>query len=139
MNYQKPPFPLVLLVDADTISSFLTKLILLEENLAREVQVLNSAESALSTLAKLCFTPQDQQTNCPDLILMDLQMPGMDGFGLLQLLLESGQEQLIQERVVLLSCSISAQDRARAEAYRVHDILLKPFSSTSFLNLLEQS
>jgi two-component system LytT family response regulator len=65
----------------------------------------------------------------PDLIFLDVQMPGKDGFAILR--------ELDQEDLPLV-VFVTAYDQHAVEAFRVHalDYLLKPFDSERFLEAL---
>ena len=67
----------------------------------------------------------------PDLLFLDIQMPGKDGFALLQ---EVGEEQM--PFVVF----VTAYDQHALEAFRVHaiDYLLKPFDRERFHEALRR-
>ncbi len=66
----------------------------------------------------------------PDLVFLDVQMPDLDGFGVLNEL-ESGQLPLI--------VFVTAYDRYALQAFEVHalDYLLKPFDDERFERTLE--
>jgi CheY-like chemotaxis protein len=138
MHHQEHPFPFVLIVDGDTISTLLTKYILLEQNLARKVLTLHSAEDALAFVTWFCFNPAQQGDGCPDLILLELELSEMDGFEFLEVLREWGYSRLIEERVVVLTSSAQKRERTRVEALKVHHFLAKPLTAGSFHALLEE-
>jgi cyclic di-GMP phosphodiesterase len=76
----------------------------------------------------------------PDLILLDLHMPGLDGFGVL----EAVRPRLIDGNylpVLMLTADSSEETKCRALAGGVKDFLTKPFDATEVLlrieNLLE--
>jgi putative two-component system response regulator len=76
----------------------------------------------------------------PDLVLLDLHMPGLDGFGVL----EAIRPQLGGDRylpVLMLTADSSDETKRRALAGGVKDFLTKPFDSTECVlridNLLE--
>src|SRR5438046_10668444 len=75
----------------------------------------------------------------PDLILLDLIMPGMDGFALLEALREDGSESFLP--IVVLTADITEEARARALEAGATDFLVKPVSQAEALlrirNLLE--
>jgi len=80
------------------------------------------------------------QTCAPDLVLLDLHMPGLDGFGVLDAIRPhlSGDSYL---PVVMLTADSTGDTRRRALASGAKDFLLKPFDATEVVlrieNLLE--
>ena len=62
----------------------------------------------------------------PDLVLTDLQMPWLDGFGLVRALRERGE----RVPVILLTARDDALTRRTAAAVGVDGLLLKPFGLT---------
>lgn len=70
----------------------------------------------------------------PDLVFLDVQMPGLDGFGVLERL---GQEGGRLPHVVF----VTAYDEYAVRAFEVHavDYLLKPFSPDRFAQALERA
>lgn len=60
----------------------------------------------------------------PDVVICDLHMPELDGFGLLERL---GQERLARLPVMMLTASHTAGDVQRAIALGARDYLAKPF------------
>src|SRR5438045_9389724 len=75
----------------------------------------------------------------PDLILLGLIMPEMDGFALLEALREDGSESFLP--IVILTADITEEAKARALEAGATDFLVKPVSQTEALlrirNLLE--
>jgi len=86
-----------------------------------DVEAVGDGEAALAA-ARAC---------CPDLILSDVMMPRLDGFGLLQQL--RADVELAEVPVVLLSAR--AGEEAQVEGLRAgaDDYLTKPFSSRELL------
>jgi len=62
----------------------------------------------------------------PDLIILDLSMPGMDGFGLLAALRQN--ELLKAIPVIVLTAASSPSDIMQVAKLRVSDYLVKPFT-----------
>src|SRR5947208_16657802 len=75
----------------------------------------------------------------PDLILLDLIMPEVDGFAVLEALREDGSERFLP--IVVLTADITEEARARALEAGATDFLVKPVSQVEALlrirNLLE--
>jgi DNA-binding response OmpR family regulator len=66
----------------------------------------------------------------PDLMLLDLMMPVMDGWGVLHEIRRRG---LTRPRVVVVSARTGAGDRRRAEDYDVDAFVAKPFDMDELL------
>ena len=72
----------------------------------------------------------------PDAIVLDLRLPGMDGWEVIRRLGENGCFPRIP--VVLLSAQVDAATAARAVALGVHAHLVKPFSATELTGVLSR-
>lgn len=68
----------------------------------------------------------------PELVFLDVQMPVLDGFGVLQALGQDGAPEVI---------FVTAHDRYALKAFEVHalDYLLKPFDKARFASALERA
>jgi len=75
----------------------------------------------------------------PDLILLDLMMPYLDGFAILELLRAEGNEIFLP--VIVLTADMNEETKERALSAGATDFLLKPFDHLEVLlriaNLLE--
>lgn len=72
----------------------------------------------------------------PDLMVLDLKMPGIDGLQVLETVRQDPR--LSNLRVVLLTGSDESADVDRAAALRADDYLLKPLSPTVLLNRIRR-
>ncbi len=72
----------------------------------------------------------------PDVVLLDLNMPGMSGFEVLQAMKEN--ERLAQIPVIILSTSSAQQDVAQAYTLHANSYLVKSASFAGFLEQLEK-
>jgi two-component system LytT family response regulator len=106
-----------------------------DEALARErLRTLLSAWPAVQLVAE-CGDGVEAvdavATLCPDLLFLDVQMPELDGFGVLRAL--DGHEPLPE--IVF----VTAYDRYALQAFEVHalDYLLKPFTRRRFGEAME--
>jgi two-component system LytT family response regulator len=111
-------------------------LIVDDEPLARQrLRRLLEADPAIAVVGESADGPQavaDLRQLRPDLVFLDVQMPGLDGFGVLQALGD------VPLPVVIF---VTAHDRYALKAFEVHalDYLLKPFDRARFEAALERA
>ena len=68
----------------------------------------------------------------PDLVLLDVNMPGLDGFTVCERLKESPETAGI--RVLMLTARMADADRARAREVGADEYVIKPFSPVHLLD-----
>ncbi len=120
-----PQSPLRVLVVDDEAPARRKILRLLREESAVEIAgEADSGEAAVTAIKKLR----------PDLVFLDVQMPGLDGFGVMQSL---NAAKIPLPRVVF----ITAHDRFALRAFEVHafDYLLKPVGEERFREALRRA
>jgi len=86
-----------------------------------EVTAVENGELALQSVRKLL----------PDLVLTDVMMPGLDGFGLLRALREDPETASIP--VVMLSARAGEEARSEGMEAGADDYLVKPFTARELL------
>ncbi len=73
------------------------------------------------------------------IILLDIVMPVLDGFGVFEFLKEAGFEEIIP--VVMITSDISYETEKKGYDYKAADIIIKPFNSTivrrRIINIIE--
>jgi len=122
MNAQSPLR--VLIVDDEAPARRKILRLLREESAVEIAGEADSGEAAVAAIKK----------QRPDLVFLDVQMPGLDGFGVIQTL---GAAKIPLPRVVF----ITAHDRFALRAFEVHafDYLLKPVSEERFREALRRA
>jgi CheY-like chemotaxis protein len=131
-----PPLSSVLLVDDDSTTNFLNKLLLTRMGVAEQVLVAENGEQALRMLAQTCSESVDP--TCPQLILLDMNMPVLNGLAFLEAYVQlplSYQSSIV---IVMLTTSMHPLDLARAEALPIADFLNKPLTQEKVTALLQQ-
>src|ERR1044072_8684950 len=108
----KPPVELlpinkVLLVDDDAAANYLSKELLESLHAAKEVE---TAENCLRALELL------KQADCPDVVFLDIKMPGLDGFDFLEKLKTLALSKKV--KVIMLTSSVRPEDKLRAFTYK---------------------
>jgi CheY-like chemotaxis protein len=89
-----------------------------------EVESVSSGADAVAALAGGEF----------DVVLLDMQMPGMDGRATLDAIRADERTRAVP--VVFLTASVMSQERAEIEALEVNGVLAKPFDPMSLSNEL---
>ena len=113
------PLSKILIVDDDQSHHFLTKSIIHSANDKIEVLHAYDGNEALNLL---------EEGHTPQVILLDITMPGLDGFGFLDKYTAAAKDKKIP--VVMVSSSYDQKDKDRAFSYEcVPDYICKPFSN----------
>lgn len=113
----------VMIVEDDAKSIQLLQLILVTEGY--DVQIARDGRRALTMI----------EEQPPDLILLDLMLPGMDGFELLQQMRSDAR--LADVPVVVVSAKAQRLDELKADALGVRGYLTKPFRKAALMELVE--
>lgn len=104
----------ILIIDDDEINNFIIRKRINSLGSSFATKYLLSGESALSYLQD-CVT---SQRNLPNVVLVDTQMPGMDGFEFLEEFEKRFKEQLNETSLYVLSASANPNDKERAATYK---------------------
>jgi len=108
----KPKIDCILLVDDDEDCNFF------HERLIKKMECADRIETSLTGHDALNFlrTSVNGQHPQPNLILLDINMPGMDGWGFLEEYNKLSEDQKAQIVVVMLTTSLNPDDRVKAES-----------------------
>jgi DNA-binding response OmpR family regulator len=71
----------------------------------------------------------------PDLVLLDIKLPGIDGWEVLQRINSAGH---IQSKIVIVSAGTQTCDRLRAQSQNVSLFVAKPFDLPLLLSSIAQ-
>ncbi|HEY4651926.1 MAG TPA: response regulator [Pontibacter sp.] len=124
----------ILIVDDDQINSLFSRIILEDANVCQMVSICQSAVEALELLR----SADNGETLFPDLILLDIHMPGLDGFDFLDQYYQLGYSKYHQALISLFSSSDDPEHLERIKQYNVVvGLIKKPLSMTTLHNLLE--
>jgi CheY-like chemotaxis protein len=129
-----PALTSVLLVDDDPTTNFLNKLLLTRMGVAEQVLVAEDGEQALRTLNQTCINSEGSA--CPQLILLDMNMPVLNGLAFLEAYVQmplAHQQAIV---VVMLTTSLHPLDLARAQQLPIAGFLNKPLTQEKVTALL---
>jgi CheY-like chemotaxis protein len=125
----------VLLVDDDSTTNYLNKLLLTRMDIAEQVLVAENGEQALRTLDQTCRTPESAA--CPRLILLDMNMPVLNGLAFLEAYVQMPltEPPIV---VVMLTTSLHEHDLTRAQQLPIAGFLNKPLTREKVTALLQE-
>ena len=129
----------LLIVDDDQVSSYLIASALVEMNIADNIAKLYNGRQAIEYLTTHYHTLlTGEDTYLPALILLDLNMPVMNGFEFLEEF--TTQHALLAAKipVCILSSSAAVKDIKRANSYNLAGYITKPLLPENFLPILEK-
>lgn len=123
MESKEYKFSSALIVDDSEMDLMLNRMILLNTQFAKEILAADSASSALQLLKESA----DLNSILPDVIFLDINMPGMNGFEFLKEF-ESIPENIRKNcKIAIISSSEDLEDIEKAREYKsVIRYLIKP-------------
>jgi CheY-like chemotaxis protein len=131
-----PVLASVLLVDDDPTTNFLNKLLFTRMKAAQQIHVAENGEQALRLLHQTCTGPESAA--CPQLILLDMNMPVLNGLGFLEAYALLPQAQQQATVIVVLTTSLHPADIARTQQLPIAGFLTKPLTQEKVAALLDQ-
>lgn len=124
----------VLLVDDDPTTNYLNRKLLTQLGVANHVLTALNGQEALATVHTHC---QPASATCPNLILLDVNMPLMNGFEFLAAYRQLPVTQQQATVVVMLTTSLHPRDVARAQQLAITDFLTKPLTAAKVQELMQ--
>lgn len=125
----------ILLVDDSRMDVELTLDAFRAGHLKNHIEVATGGQAAIDYLTQACGTRPDGSFHpYPDLILLDLKMPGVDGFEVLKRI--KADPVLKRIPVVILTSSREEGDRALSYDIGANSYLVKPVSFDGFIGVV---
>lgn len=127
----------VVLIDDNETTIFLNNRLLTRLEVADNILTFSRAEQAFDALwgTETAGAPPH---GAPDLVFVDLKMPGMDGFEFLQRFNELPEPVRQQTVLTVLTTSMHAADTARVAQYPNVEYLSKPLTEEKMEKLLQK-
>lgn len=123
----------ILLVDDSEDDALMAKKAFSQFTFPCKIETVMSAQGALDYL-RCCGKYTDRKAVLPDILLLDINMPMMDGLALLKIL--KADQNLKKIPVVMLTTSSAKEDILRSYEYGAASFLVKPESYEGYKNLM---
>jgi CheY-like chemotaxis protein len=130
-----PELSSILLVDDDTTTNFLNQTLIQRMGVAKHLHIAENGAEALQALHQTC---EPLSASCPDLILLDMKMPIMNGVEFLE---AYAQLPLAKQRgvvIVMLTTSMLPRDLERVQQLPVAGVLNKPLTKEKLQAVVEE-
>lgn len=128
----------VLLIDDNDFDNFYHSVIIEKVDDSIQVKAVTDGEMALDYLASVKEDPENYPS--PNLIFLDLNMPGMNGFEFLEKATEKKLLKVTGPLIVMLTSSQNPQDENFARKTfgdQIHDFRIKPLSNEMFREIMQ--
>lgn len=121
----------VLLIDDDMVTWAICEMVLNKTGFSNEVEKLGNGKEGIDYFSAYFEKKKRGEAGlvAPDLILLDLNMPVMDGWTFLEDYIRKYSERLPETKIAILSSTVNPEDFIRAQKYPiVVDFINKPLT-----------
>lgn len=122
------------LVDDDSITNYLNEELIKELGITDKVKVFENGNSALAYIYENCI----KRKKCPELILLDINMPVMDGFEFLKVFNSLEFENKENIKIIMLTTSSNSKDFEQAKRLKVKDYITKPLTPEKLMPVFQK-
>jgi CheY-like chemotaxis protein len=124
----------IFMIDDDEMHNYLNKMLLLSMGLT-DVHFRTSGNEALKYLEE-----GREKESFPDLIFIDLNMPGMNGFTFIEKFEQLHMTNNPTSKIIVLTSSVLDNERQKALHYKcVMDFLSKPLTKNVISGLIQKA
>jgi CheY-like chemotaxis protein len=132
LELEKERLNCVLIVDDDEINNFINKRLLQKLEIASEVRVMTNGQQGINCLMHHCFAMEE----CPELILLDINMPVMDGFEFIEAFHTLNFENKDKVNIAVLTTSSNPIDKEKMGKLGIKYYLNKPLTEEKIHDFL---
>ncbi|MBU6427747.1 MAG: response regulator [Cyanobacteria bacterium REEB65] len=126
----------ILLVEDNPDDILLTKRAFAKNNLANDIVVAQDGVEALAYLFEEGNCDSPASDNCPEIILLDIKLPKVDGIQVLERIRADLRTKLIP--VIMLTSSIEEDDICRSYELHANSYIRKPIDFGQFMEAVRQ-
>jgi CheY-like chemotaxis protein len=127
----------LLLIDDDDVTLMICEMVIKKEHLAKNVTKLKNGKEGIDFFNKLLNGKQEgKPEEAPELILLDLNMPVMNGWDFLEEFSQKLEEKFPETKVCILTSSVDPFDFSHSRIYdNVIGFISKPLNEESIQEL----
>ena len=122
-------FNSVLLVDDDYVNNFVAERLLKRVNIAKQIRSVRNGEEALTFLS-------EEKNSCPELILLDLNMPEVNGIDFLKHFKKMVLDKKI--KVIMLTGHVGIEQKKALDELGFPDVIEKPLTEEKLYKFIAQ-
>ncbi|MEO6232309.1 MAG: response regulator [Ferruginibacter sp.] len=130
----------ILIIDDDEPTNFISRILIEDFDCAENIKIIQSSAEALKYLAQCEHSnPVNNFNQCPQLILLDINMPAMNGWEFLEQYEKF--DKTFKDKIVveMLTTSMNPDDRLKAEKIKtVAGFEIKPLTTRKLDLMLKQ-
>lgn len=127
-----PKYNKILIIDDNYVDNYITSAIIKKNNLANNLVEFDNGLKAIEYLEK----NKDNDQELPDLILLDLYMPLMDGFEFLNFFEKIDSTSIKKCKICIVSSSIDDNDIIKAKLDKnIYTFISKPLTAELLYSL----
>jgi CheY-like chemotaxis protein len=122
----------LLIIDDDSICRFLNTRVAQTSGIFKKIRSVHNGKDALEVFEQT----REDSSEAPDVILLDLNMPLMNGFDFIQALQDSSYPNKERLSIVILTSSDNSVDIQRARTCGIDHYLQKPLTVNELQNTI---
>jgi CheY-like chemotaxis protein len=124
----------ILLIDDDSINNFINERLIKKLNVANEIKVTLNGEDGLEYIKDNCNN--DNSNTCPELILLDINMPVMNGFDFIRAFEKLNIKNKSKVKIIILTTSKNNKDVEILKSLGNFEFINKPLTEEKLFNCL---
>lgn len=125
------PSRCIFYIDDSEIDRWLAKHVLEDSGLCNEIVTASNGEEGIKAITEYYLNTK----KLPEVIIIDLQMPRVDGFKLISSIYSLPYFSERNCKLILISAGLDDQDWEKINELRIKNILLKPLEQTELIKL----
>ncbi|HXA00784.1 MAG TPA: response regulator [Cytophagaceae bacterium] len=124
----------ILLIDDDSITNFINERLIRKLNVTNGVKVAMNGEEAIQYIEGLC----EKGELCPELILLDINMPVMNGFEFIRAFENLNIKNKDKVKIIILTTSKNIKDVELLKSLGNFEFINKPLTEEKLFNCLSK-